>query len=167
MRELMYWQAIVEALAEEIERDDGVFVIGQNVQEGPFNVTKGLVQKFGPDRIMDAPLSELAICGAAVGAATAGYRPVVDLTFADFIYCVADEILLKAAQQCFAHAGLVNAPCVFMGIAGGGFGTGPEHSHIPSALILNNPGLKLALPSNPYDAKGLMKTAIRDNNPVL
>lgn len=167
MRELNYWQAISEAIAEEMERDETVFVIGQNVQEGPFNATKGLIQKFGPERVMDAPLSELAIYGATVGAATAGYRPVCDMTFADFVYCGADEILLKAAQQYFAQGGKVNAPCVFFGVAGGGFGTGPEHSHIPSAMVLNNPGLKLALPSTPYDAKGLMKAAIRDNNPVL
>ena len=167
MRELMYWQAISEAIAEEMERDETVFVIGENVQEGPFNATKGLVQKFGPDRVMDAPLSELAICGATVGAAAAGYRPICDLNFADFIYCGADEILLKAAQQRFAQAGRVNTPCVFMGVAGGGFGTGPEHSHIPSAMVMHNPGLKLVLPSTPYDAKGLMKSAIRDNNPVL
>lgn len=166
MKELMYWNAISEALVEEMSRDEKVFVIGENVQESPFMVTKGLVQWFGPERVMDAPLSENAICGATVGAAMAGYRPVCDLTFADFVYCAGDEILLKAAQQYFAHAGKVNAPCVFMGIAGGGFGTGPEHSHIPAAMVLNNPGLKLAMPSTPYDAKGLLKTAIRDNNPV-
>jgi pyruvate dehydrogenase E1 component beta subunit len=166
MKELMYWNAISEALVEEMLRDEKVFVIGENVQESPFMVTKGLVQWFGPERVMDAPLSELAIAGAAVGAAMAGYRPVCDLTFADFIYCAADEVLLKAAQQYFAHNGEVNVPCVFMGIAGGGFGTGPEHSHIPSAMIMNNPGIKLVVPSTPYDAKGLMKSAIRDNNPV-
>jgi pyruvate dehydrogenase E1 component beta subunit len=147
-------------------RDDKVFVIGENVQEGPFLATKGLVQKFGAERVMDAPLSELAIAGAAVGAAMAGYRPVCDLTFADFVYCAADEILMKAAQQYFIHDGKVNVPCVFMGVAGGGFGNGPEHSRIPAAMVMHNPGLKLALPSNPYDAKGLMKAAIRDNNPV-
>lgn len=167
MRELSYWQAINEALAEEMERDENVFILGQNCQAGTFMVTTGLIQKFGPERVMDTPLSENAVTGATVGAATAGYRPVCDLMFADFIYCAADEILLKAAQQYFAQGGKVNAPCVFMGIAGGGFRVGPEHSHIPSSMILNNPGLKLALPVTPYDAKGLMKTAIRDNNPVI
>ena len=96
----------------------------------------------------------------------AGYRPVCDLTFADFVYCAADEILMKAAQQYFIHDGKVNVPCVFLGVAGGGFGNGPEHSRIPASMVMHNPGLKLALPSNPYDAKGLMKAAIRDNNPV-
>jgi pyruvate dehydrogenase E1 component beta subunit len=163
----MYWQAIAEGIAEEMERDQTVFVIGENVQASTFMATKGLVEKFGPDRVMDAPLSELAICGATVGAAAAGYRPVCDLSFADFVYCAADEILLKAAQHYFIHGGSINIPCVFMGVAGGGFGTGPEHSHIPSAMVLNNPGLKLVVPSTPYDAKGLMKSAIRDNNPVL
>ena len=108
MKELMYWNAISEALVEEMLRDDKVFVIGENVQESPFMVTKGLVQWFGAERVMDAPLSELAIAGATVGAAMAGYRPVCDLTFADFIYCAADEVLLKAAQQYFAHNGKVN-----------------------------------------------------------
>ncbi|MFH0728721.1 MAG: pyruvate dehydrogenase complex E1 component subunit beta [Pseudomonadota bacterium] len=166
MKKINYWQAISEAFAEEMQRDETVFIIGENVQESPFMITKGLVEKFGPERVMDAPLSELANAGATVGAACAGYRPICDLTFADFVYCAADEILLKAAQQYFAHNGQVNAPCVFIGVAGGGFGTGPEHSHVPSAMILNNPGLKLVLPSTPYDAKGLMKAAIRDNNPV-
>ena len=166
MKELMYWNAISEAIAEEMQRDETVFVMGENVQESPFLVTKGLVEKFGPDRIMDAPLSELAIAGAAVGAAMAGYRPICDLTFADFIYCAADEVLMKAAQQYFSHNAVVNVPCVFLGVAGGGFGNGPEHSRIPAAMVMHNPGLKLVLPSNPYDAKGLMKAAIRDNNPV-
>jgi acetoin:2,6-dichlorophenolindophenol oxidoreductase subunit beta len=166
MKKLNYWQAISEAFAEEMERDDTVFIIGENVQESPFMITKGLVERFGSERVMDAPLSELANAGATVGAACAGFRPICDLTFADFVYCAADEILLKAAQQYFAHNGQVNAPCVFVGVAGAGFGTGPEHSHVPSAIILNNPGLKLVLPSTPYDAKGLMKAAIRDNNPV-
>lgn len=166
MKKLNYWQAISEALAEEMERDETVFIIGENVQQGPFMITNGLVQRFGPERVMDAPLSELAIAGATVGAALAGFRPVCDLTFADFVYCAADEILLKAANASFAHNGKVNAPCVFVGVAGGGFGTGPEHSHVPSSMVLNNPGLKLVLPSTPYDAKGLMKSAIRDNNPV-
>ena len=166
MKELMYWNAISEAIAEEMARDEKVFVIGENVQESPFLATKGLVQKFGSERVMDAPLSELAIAGATVGAAMAGYRPVCDLTFADFIYCAADEVLMKAAQQFFIHNGEVGVPCVFMGVAGGGFGNGPEHSRIPAAMVMHNPGLKLVLPSNPYDAKGLMKAAIRDNNPV-
>ncbi len=166
MKQLSYWSAIAEAIGEEMAKDDKVFVIGENVQESPFLVTKGLVQRFGGERVMDAPLSELAIAGAAVGAAMAGYRPVCDLTFADFVYCAADEILMKAAQQYFSHDGKVNVPCVFLGVAGGGFGNGPEHSRIPAAMVMHNPGLKLVLPSNPYDAKGLMKSAIRDNNPV-
>lgn len=166
MKTLNYWQAISEAFAEEMERDDTVFIIGENVQQSPFMITHGLTDRFGPERVMDAPLSELANAGATVGAACAGYRPICDLTFADFIYCAADEVLFKAAQQYFAHNGQVNAPCVFVGVAGGGFGTGPEHSHVPAAMIMNNPGLKLVMPSTPYDAKGLMKAAIRDNNPV-
>jgi len=166
MKELSYAGAICEAIAEELTRDESVFVLGQNIQESPFMVTHGLVQKFGSERIMDAPLSELANAGATVGAAMAGYRPILDMTFADFIYCAADEILMKAAQQYFAHNAKVNVPCVFLGCAGGGFGNGPEHSRIPAAMVMHNPGLKLVMPSNPYDAKGLMKAAIRDNSPV-
>src|SRR5271157_4827139 len=130
MKKGNYWQAISEALAEEMERDDTVFILGENVQQGPFMITNGLLERFGPERVMDAPLSELAIAGATVGAACAGYRPVCDLNFADFVYCAADEILLKAANQYFCHN--VKAPCVFVGVAGGGFATGPEHSHVPS-----------------------------------
>jgi pyruvate dehydrogenase E1 component beta subunit len=166
MKTVTYWEAIRDAIDEEMERDETVFVIGEDVQQSTFMITSGLIEKFGPERIMDAPLSELAIAGAAVGAACAGYRPICDLMFADFIYCAADEILVKAAQQSFAHNGQVNAPCVFLGVGGAGFKTGPDHSHMPASVVLQSPGLKLCLPSTPYDAKGLMKSAIRDNNPV-
>jgi len=166
MREIRYIKAINEALAEEMERDERVFVIGESVQAGAFRTTKGLVQKFGPDRVMDTPISESGVAGAAVGAAMAGYRPVADLMFGDFMYCCADEVFLKAAMWYFIHGKKLNVPLVFKAGIGGYSRLSNEHSRCPEAMVLHHPGLKLALPSTPYDAKGLMKTAIRDNNPV-
>jgi pyruvate dehydrogenase E1 component beta subunit len=166
MREILYLQAINEALEEEMRRDEKVFLIGESVQGGTFNTTMGLVQKFGPERVMDAPISESAIAGAAVGAAMAGFRPVADLMFADFMYCCADEVLLKAAAWHFLHAGKAKVPLVFKAAIGGYAKLCNEHSRCPEAMVLHHPGLKLVLPSSPYDAKGLLKTAIRDNNPV-
>jgi len=167
MREIPYLVAINEALAEEMTRDDKVFIIGEDVQAGTFMTTTGLVQRFGPDRVIDTPLSETAVAGACLGAAMAGYRPVGDFMFADFMWCCADEVFLKAAKWRFIHGGKVNLPLVFLAAIGGGARTGPEHSQCPESVVLHNPGLKLALPSTPYDAKGLLKTAIRDNNPVV
>jgi pyruvate dehydrogenase E1 component beta subunit len=167
MREIPYLVAINEALAEEMTRDDKVFIIGEDVQAGTFLTTTGLVQRFGPDRVIDTPLSENAVAGACIGAAMAGYRPVADFMFADFMWCCADEVFLKAAKWRFIHGGKVNLPLVFIAAIGGGARTGPEHSQCPESVVLHNPGLKLAVPSTPYDAKGLLKTAIRDNNPVV
>jgi len=167
MRQVMYAQAINEALEEEMRRDEKVFIIGEDIQAGSFMTTTGLVHKFGPERVMDAPLSENAIAGAAVGAAMAGYRPIADFMFADFMWCCADEVFLKAAKWRFIHGGAVTLPLVFIAAIGGYSRIGPEHSQCLEAVVLHNPGLKLVLPSTPYDAKGLLKTAIRDNNPVV
>ena len=167
MRQIAYFQAINEALEEEMRRDETVFIIGEDIQAGAFMTTTGLVQKFGPERVMDTPLSENAIAGAAVGSAMAGYRPIADLMFADFMWCCADEVFLKAAKWHFIHGGKVTLPLVFIAAMGGYSHIGPEHSQCPEAVVMHNPGLKLALPSTPYDAKGLLKTAIRDNNPVV
>jgi pyruvate dehydrogenase E1 component beta subunit len=167
MRDIPYLVAINEALAEEMERDETVFIIGEDVQAGTFMTTTGLVQRFGPERVIDTPLSETAVAGACVGAAMAGFRPIADFMFADFMWCCADEVFLKAAKWRFIHGGKVNLPLVFLAAIGGGARTGPEHSQCPESVVLHNPGLKLALPSTPYDAKGLLKTAIRDNNPVV
>lgn len=167
MKQLMYFQAINEALEEEMRRDETVFIIGEDVQAGTFMATSGLLAKFGPDRVMDTPLSENAVAGSCVGSAMAGYRPVADFMFADFMWCCADEVFLKAAKWHFIHGGNINLPLVFMAAIGGYSHTGPEHSQCPVSVVLHNPGLKLAVPSNPYDAKGLMKSAIRDNNPVV
>lgn len=167
MREIAYVQAINEALEEEMRRDETVFIIGEDVQAGAFMATTGLVQKFGPERVMDTPLSETAIAGSCVGAAMAGYRPIADFMFADFMWCCADEVFLKGAKWRFIHGGKVDLPLVFFAAIGGYTHVGPEHSQCPESVVMHNPGLKLALPSNPYDAKGLLKTAIRDNNPVV
>lgn len=167
MREIRYIEAMNEGLAEEMDRDEKVFVIGEDVQAGTFGVTSRLVQRFGEDRVIDTPLSETAVAGSGLGAAMAGYRPVADFMFADFIFIAANEIITNAAKWRFAHGGRVEMPLVYLAAMGGGARNGPEHSQSPEAMIMHTPGLKLALPSTPYDAKGLLKTAIRDNNPVV
>ncbi len=167
MKEITYVQAIAEALAEELERDEKVFCIGEDIQTGTFGATAGLVKKFGPDRIMDTPISETAIAGAAVGSAMTGYRPVADFMFADFMYIAFDEILCKAAKWRFMHEGTQQIPVVFMAAMGGYLGLGAEHSQSPVSYYMHTPGIKVVVPSTPYDAKGLMKSAIRDNNAVV
>ncbi|MEE9556142.1 MAG: alpha-ketoacid dehydrogenase subunit beta [Candidatus Adiutricales bacterium] len=167
MREIRYMQALNEALADEMSRDEKVFIIGEDVTQGSFGVTSGLIDRFGKDRVMDTPLAETAIAGAAVGSSMAGYRPVAEIMFGDFMFVAADEIFLKAAKWRFLHGGLVNLPLVFLMAIGGYIKLGAEHSQCPETHIMHTPGLKLVIPSTPYDAKGLMKTAIRDNNPVI
>jgi pyruvate/2-oxoglutarate/acetoin dehydrogenase E1 component len=167
MREIILIQALNEALAEEMERDETVFIIGEDVQAGVFGASRGLVERFGPERVMDTPLSETAVAGAAIGSAMAGYRPVADFMFADFMMVAANEILNNAAKWHFMHGGKVSLPVVLFGNIGGGARVGPEHSQCPESVMMHTAGLKVVLPSTPYDAKGLLKTAIRDNNPVV
>jgi pyruvate/2-oxoglutarate/acetoin dehydrogenase E1 component len=167
MREITLIQAIREAFVQEMTRDDRVFIMGESVRGGVYPHTEGLVEEFGPDRVIDTPIAEAGIVGAGVGAAMAGYRPVVDLMYADFMYIAGDETFLKAPMWHFTHGGKVNVPVVIMGAAGGGLMLGNEHSRTPTGMALHHPGLKVVVPSTPYDAKGLMATAIRDNNPVV
>jgi pyruvate dehydrogenase E1 component beta subunit len=167
MRTIRYREAINEALHEEMTRDEKVFIVGEDVQGGAFGTTMGIVQKFGEKRIKDTPLAETAVAGTAVGAAMAGYRPIADFMFADFMFIAGDEIFLKAAKWRFLHGGKIDLPLVFMATIGGYNKLGAEHSQSPESFIMHTPGLKLVVPSTPYDAKGLMKTAIRDNNPVV
>jgi pyruvate dehydrogenase E1 component beta subunit len=167
MRELTYIQAIQEAFREEMRRDEKVLLLGESVRGGSYEHTIGLVEEFGTERVLDTPITETAIAGAGIGSALAGYRPVLEMMFADFMYVAADEIFLKAAHWRFTHGGQTTMPVVFMAAAGGGLMLAHEHSHIPTSLTLHHPGLKLVVPSNPYDAKGLLKTAIRDDNPVV
>ena len=167
MRNIQYNQAINEAIAEEMERDEKVFLIGEGVQTSTFGTSVGLVDKYGPKRVIDTPISETAIAGAALGASMMGYRPIADLMFADFMYVCADEVLLKSSQWRLLQGGTQELPVVYLANMGGYRMLGNEHSQCPYSLMLHSPGLKVVVPSTPYDAKGLMKTAIRDNNPVF
>jgi pyruvate/2-oxoglutarate/acetoin dehydrogenase E1 component len=168
MAVITYSKAINQALAEEMERDENVILYGQDVAVwgGIFRVTEGLRDRFGPDRVFDSPISENVMVGAGVGAATMGLRPVVELQFADFVFTAGDEVFLKAGMWRFMHGGAFKVPLVIRAPSGGS-GFGPEHSACPEAFIMHAPGLLCAVPSTPADAKGLLKTAIRLDNPVV
>ena len=163
-----YSQAINEALAEEMQRDENVILYGQDVAVwgGIFKVTDGLLEKFGPERVFDTPISESVMVGAGVGAASMGLRPVVELQFADFVITAGDEIFFKAGMWRYMHGGAHTIPLVVRAPSGGS-GFGPEHSACPEAFIMHAPGLLCAVPSTPADAKGLLKQAIRLDNPVI
>jgi pyruvate/2-oxoglutarate/acetoin dehydrogenase E1 component len=167
-RTLTFAEAIREALAEEMERDETVFLMGQDIGPfgGVFGVTTGLHARFGDRRVMDTPISETFMVGGAVGAAITGLRPVVELQFADFMGVAMDEISLKAAKWRYMHGGLFTVPLVLRLPEGAVGGAGPEQSQCPEALLWNVPGIYVAIPSSPADAKGLLKSAIRDDNPV-
>ncbi|MGH9162072.1 MAG: alpha-ketoacid dehydrogenase subunit beta [Vicinamibacteraceae bacterium] len=164
---ITYLEALRQALAEEMARDDRVFLLGEDigVYGGAFKVTDGLLDRFGPDRVIDTPLSETAIVGAAIGAAYMGMRPVVEMQFIDFIACAFDMLTNFAAKSRYRSG--VGVPLVVRGPCGGGVGGGPFHSANPEASFLNTPGLKIVEPATAYDAKGLLKAAIRDDDPVL
>lgn len=164
-----YGQALSEALHEEMERDPTVFVMGEDVAVlgGLFGATAGLLEEFGESRVIDTPISETLIVGAGVGAAITGRRPVVDLQYADFIAVAMDEVANKAAKWRYMHGGLFKVPLVISGAIGALGGAGAEHSQCPESWLLHTPGLRIALPATPADAKGLLKTAIRDDNPVV
>src|SRR5207344_2798537 len=165
--ETTYVEAIREALFEEMERDERVFLLGEDigVYGGAFKVTEGLLERFGEDRVLDSPISETAIVGAAVGAAMMGMRPVAEMQFADFISCAFDMITNSAAKSRYRTG--VGVPLVIRGPAGGGVHGGPFHSQNPEAYFAHTPGLKIVQPATAYDAKGLLKAAIRDDDPVL
>jgi pyruvate dehydrogenase E1 component beta subunit len=162
-------QAIREALAEEMRRDPRVFIIGEDVAEAgtPFKVLKGLVEEFGPQRVIDAPISEAGFTGIAVGAAMTGMRPVVDIMFGDFLTLAMDQIVNQAAKVHYMSGGKWKVPMVIRATMGAGLRKAAQHSQSLHAWFAHIPGLKVAIPATPYDAKGLLKTAIRDNNPVL
>ena len=168
-RELTYAEAIREALAEEMRRDATVFVVGEDVAEAgtPFKVLSGLVEEFGKDRVIDTPISEPGFSGLGVGAAMTGMRPVVDLMFGDFLTLAMDQIVNQAAKIHYMSGGKLNAPIVFRTTLGATRRSAAQHSQSLHAWVSHVPGLKVALPSTPYDAKGLLKTAIRDENPVV
>ncbi|NCF68578.1 MAG: alpha-ketoacid dehydrogenase subunit beta [Chloroflexi bacterium] len=162
-------QAITDALREEMHRDENVFVMGQEVGVwgGTYAVTKGFYDEFGPRRVRDTPISEMAIGGAATGAAMNGLRPVAEFMTMNFAFLALDAIVNHAAKVHYMFGGQIKAPVVFRAPGGGGRQLGATHSHTPDALFAHFPGLKVVSPSTPYDAKGLLKAAIRSDDPVL
>jgi len=167
-RELTFAEAIREALAEEMRRDPRVFILGEDVAEAgtPFKVLSGLVDEFGKERVIDTPISEAGITGLSVGAAMTGLRPVVDIMFGDFITLTMDQMVNQAAKVHYMSGGKLKVPMVMRTTLGATRRSAAQHSQSLHAWFSHIPGLKVAVPSTPYDAKGLLKTAIRDDNPV-
>src|SRR5215218_9540224 len=168
-RELTYLEAIREGLSEEMRRDPKVFVLGEDVGPygGAFGATQGLYDEFGEARVIDTPISESAIVGISVGASLRGYRPVAEMQFADFISCAFDQIVNQAATLRYRYGGRATVPIVIRAPSGGNVSGGLYHSQNPEAWFIHRPGLKVVAPSTAWDAKGLLKSAIRDDNPVI
>jgi pyruvate dehydrogenase E1 component beta subunit len=168
-RELTLGQAVREALAEEMRRDPHVFILGEDVAEAgtPFKVLSGLLEEFGPARVIDSPISEAGITGLGVGSAMTGMRPIIDIMFGDFIALAMDQIVNQAAKVHYMSGGKLKVPLVVRTTLGATRRTAAQHSQSLHAWVSHIPGLKVALPSTPYDAKGLLKSAIRDDNPVV
>jgi pyruvate/2-oxoglutarate/acetoin dehydrogenase E1 component len=170
MRELTYRDALREALREEMLRDKTVFLIGEDIGRywgGAFKVTKGLAEEFGDERVRDTPISESAIIGVGVGAAITGMRPVAEIMFGDLSTLAMDQICNQAAKICYMFGGQAKVPLVIRTPFGAGVNVASHHSQSLEAWFMHTPGLLVAVPSTPYDAKGLLKTAIRGNNPVM
>jgi len=169
MREITYAEAINEALSEEMRKDEKIIFLGEDigVYGGAFGVSRGMLEEFGEERILDTPISEMAITGAAVGAAMTGLRPVVEIMFSDFMTLAMDQLVNQAAKTRFQFGGQVNVPMVLRAPGGSGTGAAEQHSQSLEAWVCHVPGLKVVIPSTPYDAKGLLKSAMRDNNPVV
>jgi acetoin:2,6-dichlorophenolindophenol oxidoreductase subunit beta len=169
MREMTLGQAIRETLAEEMRRDPSVFIMGEDVAEAgtPFKVLSGLVEEFGTSRVIDTPISEAGITGLGVGGAMTGMRPIVDIMFGDFMALVMDQVVNQAAKVHYMSGGKLKVPLVVRTTLGATRRTAAQHSQSLHAWVSHVPGLKVVLPSTPYDAKGLLKTAIRDDNPVI
>ena len=167
MAETTYLEAIRQAMFEEMDRDLSVFLIGEDVglYGGAFKTSAGLLEKYGPERVIDTPISEMAIVGAASGAALMGMRPIAEMQFIDFITCAYDMLVNFTATNRYLYGR--SCPIVVRGPAGGGVHGGPFHSLNPEAMFMNRPGLKIVYPGTAYDAKGLLKAAIRDDDPVL
>ncbi len=169
MRELSYAEAIREALRQEMQRDERVFIIGEDVgvYGGAFGVTLGLVEEFGEERVIDTPISELGIAGAITGAALTGMRPVGEIMFMDFTTLAAEQLVNQAAKIRFMFGGRAKVPFVLRTPAGSGTGAAAQHSQSLENWFVHVPGLKVVMPSTPYDAKGLLLASIRDDNPVI
>jgi pyruvate/2-oxoglutarate/acetoin dehydrogenase E1 component len=166
-REITLTEAIREAYVDEMRRDDRVLMLGTSIRAGTFPHTKDLVDEFGKERILDTPLAETAMAGAAMGAALEGLRPIVDFMYAGFSYMAASELFIQSGQYHFLHGSQHPMPFVMVGTCGIGRRVANEHAILPYGTVMHHPGIKVCMPSTPYDAKGLMKAAIRDNNPVL
>ena len=169
MAVLTYREAIRAALAEELARDENVVLMGEEVAQfhGAYKVSEGLLEKFGPDRIVDTPISEAGFIGMGVGASMLGIRPVMELMFWSFYSVAFDQILNNAANVRYMSGGLINCPIVIRGPANGGTNVGATHSHTPENVLANHPGVKVIVPATARDAKGLLKSAIRDNDPCF
>jgi pyruvate dehydrogenase E1 component beta subunit len=168
-RDITLKAAVLEALFEEMHRDPAVFILGEDVGAagGVFKQTEGLFETFGPERVMDTPISEAAIFGMAVGAAMSGMRPIVEVMFGDFMTLIMDQLVNQAAKVHYMTGGGFSVPLTLVSTIGVGGNLGPQHSQSPHAWVAHVPGLKLAMPSTSYDAKGLFKSSVRDNNPVV
>jgi pyruvate dehydrogenase E1 component beta subunit len=166
---ITYREALKNALAEEIERDENVLILGEEVAQynGAYKVTEGLWKKYGDKRVVDTPISEAGFIGMGIGAALLGLRPVMELMFWSFAYVAFDQIINNAGCIRYMSGGLINVPIVIRGPANAGTNVGATHSHTPENLLATMPGLKVVAPATAYDAKGLMKAAIRDNDPVM
>jgi pyruvate dehydrogenase E1 component beta subunit len=166
---IQYREAIRQAMAEELSRDPNVVILGEEVAQfhGAYKVTEGLLEKFGPKRIVDTPISEAGFIGMGLGASMLGVRPVIELMFWSFYSVAFDQILNNAANVRYMSGGQINCPIVIRGPANGGTNVGATHSHTPENVLANHPGVKVVVPATPYDAKGLLKSAIRDNDPVM
>ncbi len=169
MRELTGAEAVREALREELARDERVYLVGEDigVYGGSFGVDEGLIEEFGPERVREAPISEAAIVGTSVGAALLGMRPVVEIMFSDFVALAMDQLVNQAAKLRYMSGGQLKVPMVVRTPCGAGTGAAAQHSQSLEAWYAHVPGLLVAMPSTPYDAKGLLKAAIRDDNPVV
>ena len=169
MKQITYREAIRQAMIEEMHRDDSVFLMGEDVgvYGGGFGVSKGMWDIFGPKRIKETPISESAFVGAGIGSAMTGMRPIVELMFSDFMAVCYDQIINQAAKIHYMVAGKVNVPMVIRTASGAGTGAAAQHSQSLEQMYTHVPGLKVVVPSTPYDAKGLLKASIRDNNPVI
>jgi pyruvate dehydrogenase E1 component beta subunit len=166
---ITYREALRHAMAEELDRDPNVVIMGEEVAQfnGAYKITEGLLAKYGPKRIVDTPISEAGFIGMGIGASMLGVRPVMELMFWSFYSVAFDQILNNAANVRYMSGGQINCPIVIRGPANGGTNVGATHSHTPENVLANHPGVKVVVPSTAYDAKGLLKSAIRDNDPVF
>lgn len=168
-RIITYREALNEAIMEEMSLDDDVIILGEDIGSygGVFNVTKGLMDKFGKDRVIDTPISEAGFSGLGIGAAMTGLKPIVEIMWVDFTFVALDQILNQAAKMTYMSGSQTSIPMVFRTQGGGGRGNAAQHSQSLETIFAHMPGIKVAMPSNPYEAKGLLKTAIREDGPVM